>query len=151
MTNDKNDATLAKGTTHRLSISFGTVMMSLGVAVLAVAAFVLYQIAWHSPTAYQSYESGQICAVLKKHVCTEIGIANFESGYPCRNRDTRWSASDESTGVEVYGVTTQDAKERFLALASVELKKLREVKALSVRFYDDVNNKHFIEAKLVRR
>ena len=151
MMREKKDASLVKGTGHRLGISLGTVMMFLGIAVLTFAGYVLYQIAWHSPSAYQSYESGQICAVLKQHVCSEIGMGKFEPGYPCGNRDTRWSASDESTGIEVYGITTQDAKERFMALALIELKKLRDVRALSVRFYDDINNKQFIEDKLIRR
>lgn len=151
MTLDEVDATTVKRKTLGLSISSGAFMVAIGAAILAVTAFFVYQIAWHSPSAYQSYESGQICTVLKEHVCSEIGMAKFALGYPCGNRDARWSASNESTGIEVYGITTRDAKDRFIALASVELEKLREVKALSIQFYDKTNNGTLIEARIIRR
>lgn len=125
--------------------------MSLGIAILLGAAWVLYQIAWHSPSSLQTYETGEICAALKRQICTEIGLTKFSLADPCGDREAKCGAGDEVSGIYVYGVTTNDSKTRLISLATSELEKTRAVKALEVWFYDNANNKHLIGTKVIGR
>ena len=75
----------------------------------------------------------------------------FSLADPCGDRDAKCSAGDEISGIYIYGVTTNDAKARLVSLATVELGKARDVRALGIWFYDNVNNKHRVETKLIRR
>lgn len=78
-------------------------------------------------------------------------MTKYPHADPCGDRDVKWSAGDEITGIYIYGVTTIDAKARLISLTKTELEKTREVKVLEVWFYDNVNNKYLLETKLIRR
>lgn len=125
--------------------------MSVTLVILSAAAWILYQIGWHSPSSMQRYESAQICAALKKHICEEAGFEKSLPADPCGNRDARCGPGDSGTRLEIYGVTEAESKRFVISLASSELERHKSIQMLDVEFYDGVSKARLIETKQIRR